>query len=382
MSTVVSEGIPTDGRIFQPPVDNTDREAPRYLGFIGNCVIPKIAKDRPWTQGGGVEVANPCLRFVKNFLRKGRITPLLKDTHDFMPYDMVKKWVDGEPEQNGWFRQTVPLGYQIPNLPPARGGGYGNIPSPTGNMVGKIAYPGDQINWILTGPTNITADGFPRGIVEFTSLKGHDYKPSGEMNVDQTIWQIQTAIFPQYPFMPVLLDEIEALLDDATRHTAIRDVVDNWQEGFTQFKNYATTIIQNTHFNMKEAGNKGRDIPKYTDFDLVLLEQLGIDRQDREIKKSVQVAAASDPELREMFKAWMQSQIEEKELIKQSREALAPTEAQPENVSRETSHACECGKYPREGEKSSPQGLSLHKRRYCELRETTNDDAISSDAPE
>jgi hypothetical protein len=187
--------------------------------------------------------------------------------------------------------------------------------------------------------------------------------------VDPTIWQIQTAIFPDYPAMPPLLDDIEALLDDAKRHTAIRDVVDDFHEGFTQFKNYAVTIIQNSHFNMKEAGNKGRDIPKYTDLDLVLLEQLGMDRQDREIKKSAQVAVTNDPELRDMFKEFIALQIEEKKLILESREQIDQIEE--ENVSRETvSHTCECGKYPREGEKSSPQGLSLHKRRHCELNQT------------
>jgi len=76
MSTVISEGIPLDGattRIFEPPQVNQDNAKPRYLGFIGSFITPEAATARPWTRGGGFEIANPCLRYVKNFLRRGRI---------------------------------------------------------------------------------------------------------------------------------------------------------------------------------------------------------------------------------------------------------------------------------------------------------------------
>jgi hypothetical protein len=324
----VSEGIATEGRIFEPPQSNLDNEAPRYLTFVGSLIDPQTAADRPWTKGGGLEVTNPCLRYVKNFLRKGRITPLLKDTHDPRPSDWVKKASEGD---GSYFPTPTPPGYVPPMLPPARGTGISTNPSPIGNMMGKLAYPGDQIRWILDHH-NIMENS-RLGIVELSDLKAQNYVPRTidmggglRVDVDPTIWEIQRAIFPQYPFVPVLLDDIGQLLDDATEHTMIRGIVDRFQESFTAFRDYASSTIQNSHAKMREIGSKTQGyIPRYTATDLVLLEQLGMARQDREIQKATSVG--SDPELREMFKAWMQTTIEEKQArIDADRRAAAALE--------------------------------------------------------
>ena len=323
MSTVleVSEGLPVDGRIFEPPQSNVDNESPRYLAFMGSLVEPQTARDRPWTKGGGIEVANPCLRFVKNFLRKGRLTPLLKDTHDFIPYDVAKKIVDGDPTQHGYFRQAIPPGYVPPNLPPPRGIGYGTTPSPAGTLVGRLAYPGDQVNWILTGSANIASEGYRRGIVEITSLRDHPYRPQpvNGMYVDPAIWEIQRTIFPDYPSFlnqnrepSVLLDDIERVLDDAVQHSSLREIVDNFRDSLNDFRDYASTTIQNVHAKMREIAAKTEGyIPRYTAMDLVLLEQLGRPRQDREIRQEVK--AAGNEKLESMFEQWLAIQIEEKQ---------------------------------------------------------------------
>lgn len=359
----VSEGLPREGRIFEPPVTDTNRSQPCFLTFVGSLITHRIANDRPWTKGGGIEVANPCLRYVKNFLRKGRITPLLKDTHDFIPYDVAKKIVDGDPLQNGYFAQTMPPGYVPPTLPPPRGNGFGSNPSPTGNLVGRIAYPGDQLNWILSGPANIF-ESLPRGIVHLRSLQGHDYKPrelEGGIYVDPVIWEIQRAIFPTYPILPTLLDDLDRLLDEAEQHTVIRSTVDEYRESLRQFRDYASTTIQNSHAKMREIASTTRGyIPKYTSTDLVLLEQLGLARQDREVAKAVQAPAqivASDPELRELFKAFLQSQIEEKEALK--------TQAAIEEF------PCECGK-----SFDTQSGLNMHRNRWCELRKQGEESGV------
>jgi hypothetical protein len=310
-----SPGFPVEGRIFQPPQADTTKAQPRYLTILGSLIDPQTATDRPWTKAGGMEVANPCLRYAKHFLRKGRITPLLRDTHDFMPYDWVKKMVDGEPTENGWFRQFVPPDFKVPNLPPSRGTGMGNVPSPVGNMVGKLALPGDQIGWILEGNANIY-DGMRRGAVELKSLKGLDYNPqqvSGGMVVDPAIWEIQQAIFPDYPNLPILLDDLHRLIDAAKIHTSIRKTVDDFDESLTQFENYASTTIQNSHAKMREiAANNDRGyVPRYTAMDLVLLEQLGMSRQDREIKQSV--AVGGNAKLEGMFEQWLAISLEEKQ---------------------------------------------------------------------
>jgi hypothetical protein len=105
----VSEGFSPEGRIFEPPKMNQDNEQPRYLAFIGSLVDPETARSRWWTKGGGIEITNPCLRYVKNFVRKGRITPLLKDTHDFLPISYVEKMVGTSPLGAGYFAQGTSL---------------------------------------------------------------------------------------------------------------------------------------------------------------------------------------------------------------------------------------------------------------------------------
>jgi hypothetical protein len=314
----VSEGLGLRNRVFELPVPDTNREEPRYLTIVGSLVDSLMATNRPWTKLGGVGVANPCLRYAKNFLRRAWITPLLKDTHDFKPYDYVKKIVDGEPTEYGYFRQVVPPGFTVPFLPPARGGGYGNIPSPTGNMVGRVAYPGEQISGILTGNTNFF-DGAPRGIVELPIKQA--YRPTllpNGLYVDSEIWKIQSAIFPDYPVFldadsnpTVLLTELLRIIDEAKVHTLLRPIVDKFEESAIQFEAYATVTIENSEAKMREiaATTKGY-IPRYTPVELVLIEQLGRKRKDRIIQEAVKTAG--DPELRDMFKQFIALQVEEK----------------------------------------------------------------------
>jgi hypothetical protein len=207
----ISEGIPTDKRVFAPPPANQQDEAPRYLCFIGSLIEPQTAIDRPWTKGGGLEIANPCLRMVQNFIRKGRITPLLMDTHDFLPYDYVKKTVDVDPLQAGYFRQPIPEGYRAPTNEVG-------APSAYGSLVGKLTYPGQQLPAILLGPENVY-ENQRRGVLEFKSLAGQPYRPQRFDDgtfMDPVIREIQYTIFPKYPLVPTLLDDLEQALVDAT----------------------------------------------------------------------------------------------------------------------------------------------------------------------
>lgn len=313
----ISEGYPADGRMFEPPEINRDNEHPRYLMFLGSLIDPDTIRSRPWTRGGGIEVTNPCLRVVKNFVRKGRITPLLKDTHDFLPFDLVKKTTEINPLQAGYFGQPIPKGYSPPNLPPGNGQfqpGFGNLavggPSPYGNHVGKFALPGEQLNAILIGSENLAQGNIPRGIVELTTLRNYDYRPQSFPDgtfVDPSIRKIQLAIFPTYPVLPILIDDVGRLLDAAAKHSALRAITDEAQESFNQFRDYATSTIQNTHYQMRESASRGGYVFRYTAMDIVLLEQLGMQRQDRQIQ-----AASGSGKLEDMFAAFLASQVEEK----------------------------------------------------------------------
>lgn len=305
----VSEGYPVDGRPFEPPPLNRRNEQPRYITFVGSVIEASSANERPWTKGGGIEIGNPCLRYTKNHVRKARITPVLKDIYDWVTADY---WEKATGKDASYFPRPVPPGY----VSPANESGY---PSPIRAMYGKVALPGEQMDSILNGSANVL-DRTRRGVVELTELAGHDYNPQQLENgivTDPKIWQIQRAIFPDYPFIKkdgqptVLLDDIEEILLDAQRHTSIRSIVDKYLSSLTQFRDYAKGAVDQTHYRMKESAAKSETgyIWKYTELDFVLMEQLGLQRQDREIRKATQ----SDPELRDALKQLIALQIEEKQ---------------------------------------------------------------------
>jgi hypothetical protein len=368
----VSEGYPLDGRPFEPPQINRNNEQPRYITFVGSVIEATSAMDRPWTKGGGIEIGNPCLRYTKHYVRKGRITPVLKDVHDWVTQDY---WEKATGRDASYFQRQIPSGY----VAPANESGY---PSPIKAMYGKVAVPGEQMDSILNGSANIL-DRTRRGVVELTELVGHDYRPENLGNgivTDATIWQIQRAIFPDYPFIlkdgrpTVLLDDIEEVLIDAQRNTSIRSIVDKYLTSLSQFRDYAKGSVDQTHYRMRESAVKSEAgyIWKYTELDFVLMEQLGVSRQDREIR-SAATRVESDPELRDMFKQFIALQIEEKQAnvermkgvgevvpaITESTMAAAPIAAPIVEPKVYTCEHC--------GEEVKLSGKGLHIGRHCKV---------------
>lgn len=311
LESTISDGYPIDGKLFEPPQQSRDLEQPRYVTILGSLIEPQVAQDRPWTKAGGVEFTNPCLRYVKHFIRKGRITPVLRDTYDWMTTDM---WEKSTGKDASYFPQPIPPGY----IAPTNENGH---PTPLKAMMGRMARPGEQINVIVNGSSPLLGSG-RIGMVELTELSGVPYDPD-ERGIDRNIWEIQTAIFPDFPRLPLLLDEIEALLDDAAVHTAIRSIVDKFSNSLNQFRDYATSTVEQLHYTMRESGAKSPNgyIPRYTDQAFVLLEQLGRAREDITIRKE---AKATDSDLQAMFKQWLQISLEEKVAIAESRKVAPP----------------------------------------------------------
>ena len=404
----VSAGYPVEGRPFEPPQLSRQNEQPRYITFVGSLVEAGVALDRPWTKGGGIEIGNPCLRYTKNFVRKGRITPVLKDVHDWVTQDY---WEKATGRDASYFPRQVPAGY----VSPLNESGH---PSPIRAMYGKIAVPGEQMDSILNGSANIL-DRTRRGVVELTELVGHDYNPQdlGDGIVtDPTVWKIQRTILPDYPFImkdgqpTVLLDDIEEVLLDAQRHTSLRSIVDKYLTSLNQFRDFAKGSVDQTHYRMKESAVKSDSgyIWKYTELDFVLMEQLGVARQDREIRQANKTQP--NERLENMFEQWLAIQIEEKQAnlerqkqftVDQNTMAAAPiqdkgfdgasgysgysgevvtnvTAQGQEEIAvamADTMHTCECGK-----EFDTSQGISMHKARWCELLKTPDAESTQSEA--
>jgi hypothetical protein len=373
MSTVleVSEGIPQDGQIFELPQQSQDNGEPRYVTVMGSLIDAVTAIDRPRTRAGGIEVTNPCLNVVKHFIRKGRITPVLKDAHDPINIDV---WEKATGRDASYFQQPMPAGYVLPTNE------YGN-PSKVTPMMRKVAYPGDQINSIVNGAHNVR-DRARWGIVELKTLKGQTYTPENlgdGVVTDKAIWQIQKTIFPTWPVLPVLLDDLERLLDAATEHRYLKPIVDEYYASLNQFRDRARATVEQTHYTMRESAAKSPTgyIPRYVDLDFVLLEQLGMARQDINIRQSAPVAPVADTDLREALKQLIALQIEEKqgnierekrvnelEVPNVNTMAAAPIAAQapikePKEVTMWKCEAC--------GEEMKSTSKGFHVGRHCKV---------------
>lgn len=295
----VSEGYPVEGKIFEPPQRSKDNEEPHYVTILGSTVEPDTARERRWTKFGGIEIANPCLNYVQHFIMKGRLTPILKDKHEWVTADY---WERATGKDTSYFERTIPVGYQAPTNETGR-------PSNFPRMMAKYAFPGDQMESILNGAANVFKRA-RRGVVELKTLKGQPYNPVplGDGIVsDASIWAIQKAIFPSYPFLPTLLDETESLLIAAQVHTSLRSIVDEMLESLSQFRDYARSTVEQTHYTMRESAQKSEAgyIPRYSGLDFVLLEQLGLGRQDINIR---QEAKSPSGEMTEIFKQFLESQ--------------------------------------------------------------------------
>jgi len=358
----VSEGLPVDGKLFEVPQQSQDNAEPRYVTILGSFIEPMTAQERAWTKAGGIEISNPCLRYVKNFIRKGRITPVLKDTHDWVTVDY---WEKATAKDASYFPRQVPAGY----VPPTNE--YGN-PSKIPPLMGKLAFPGDQIDQIVNGPTNIH-ERLRRGIVEHKTLRSQPFVPENLGNgivTDRAIWQIQTTIFPTWPVLPILYDETEQLLDAARVHTYLRAIVDDMANSLNQTRDYARATVEQTHYIMRESGAKSESgyIPKYTELDFVLLEQLGMARQDINIRQQ-QKSVEPDTELREALKQLVALQIEEKaanlerlKRLEQVPEITQDTMAAAPIAEPVKTYTCEhCG------QEVKLSGKGLHIGRHCPI---------------
>ncbi len=361
----ISEGYPIEGTPFEPPQLSRDREAPHFVTVLGSTITAEIAANRPWTKYGGIEVHSPCLKFVKHFLRKGRLTPVLKDTYDWVTRDY---WEKATGSDQSFFLRPIPQGY----VPPDKDE-YGNK-SVIQPMYGKIAYPADHINAIVNGSSNALMRR-NMGIVELKTLHGQPYNPTdlgNGINHDPEIWKIQTTIFPRWPQIPVLLNETEDILLTAQSNTLLRPIIDEMLSSLSAFRNYAAATVEQKHYMMRELGSKSQTgyIPQYSDLDFTLLEQLGMERQDINIRQSTQQAPQRDNELAEMQKELVSLQLEEAKAIAAERRAQkgdVPVNsdtmaAEPIADDEGPSFECDCGQF----EAKSLAGLRAHQR-ACKL---------------
>lgn len=260
---------------FEIPKANEDIKLPRYLFTAANHITHRIARERPHMKAGGLNVYNPCLTMSRDFIRRGRIVPLLISQHVPFPVE------DANMENSDYF--TVPLDGES-----LRAGG----PFEVSGMVSKAAFPGQQIQHILEGSSNVDfGNGQRVGIVELETLKGHEYKlePLGNFRTDPELWKIQKEIFPDYPDLPFALRPFTELIRNAIDRNSgdIRSIAEEMLPSCQMFEAWGIRHIENVHQNMAQAAVKGYSSP-YQDVDLLVLEQLEMHREDEHYKRTAQ----------------------------------------------------------------------------------------------
>lgn len=260
---------------FEIPKANEDIKLPRYLFTAANHITHKIARDRPHMKAGGLNVYNPCLTMSRDFIRRGRIVPLLISQHVPFPVE------DANMENSDYF--VVPLDGESLRI-----GG----PFEVSGMVSKAAYPGQQIRHILEGSPNVDLGNGQRiGIVEIETLKGHEYKLEnlGGFRTDPELWAIQKEIFPDYPNLPFALRPFTELIRSAIDRSTgdIRSVAEEMYPSCQMVESWAVRHIEQVHQNMAQAAVKGYSSP-YEDIDLVVLDQLEMHREDEHYKRMAQ----------------------------------------------------------------------------------------------
>lgn len=299
---IITPDIFGDREPFHLPQANEDVKSPRYLFAALNLISPQVARERPHMAAGGLNVYNPCLNQSMDFIRRGRITPLLTNQHVPVPVE------EANTDNTAYF--AIPTAGDSLRL---------NSPFESGSYMGYPAYPGQQIVHILEGAPNIDGSGRRVGIVELAALKGHDYRLAvvDGFRTDPELWAIQRAIFPDYPILPEQLtpftETIKRAFDSNTG--LIRDVAGDMLPSCIQGESWAIWAIEQVHQNMAQASAKGYVHP-YEDIDLVILAQLGRERQDEHYKRTAMQNQQIDPVA--LLNAVRQGSIEDRKAFEET----------------------------------------------------------------
>ncbi len=273
---------------LQPPTGTIRKEETRYLFNALDVITPKRKRDCRRLAKGGHEVQSYCLSRTRGFLRKGRITPL----------DM-----GGEPilEENAPDDSSV---YQINNPETPVGENARVMIGSQSPLVAIPAYPGLELPNILNGSAN-NLDGQRFCLVEIKALIGHKYRPvqvAPGIVFDPDVWEMQQYIFPDYPEVPVLLDDAANAYnpltfagqiriahrdtDDQVMRSICEDALSSCEQGVT----WANERIESEHRLMKQGALASGFAYVYSELAEILLVQLGLPRQDQELKNISELA--------------------------------------------------------------------------------------------
>ena len=241
-------------------------EATRYLFFPGNIIPAQRSRERHELGRGGEEIDTPCLRrservLKPRFLPRAYITPLelwiSPMPKELVPQGARVRPVRGQQEQLGAFGQPI----------------FRSVP-----LYGVEALPGEHIVQILHVPAEEK-----KGIVEITKLREvewetgeprqvqHLFFPEGEI-VDGAVWTLPKTL-------KALQQRIEAV-GTTINDPDIKDIASEMVTSCEQFREWGGRLLDREHTLLKK-GSSHQWTYTYSAVGLLLLDQLGVARQDQ-----------------------------------------------------------------------------------------------------
>lgn len=276
MSTVLEPPFTefNDHAPLQPPVGTVRKEETRYLFNALDIITPKRKRDCRRLEKGGHEVQSFCLQRTRGFIRKGRVTPLEMSGEAILE--------ENAPDDSSIFpinNPDTPLGENARVMIGSQ--------SP---LVAIPAYPGIELPNILNGSAN-TVDSMRFCLVEIKALTGHRYQPrqvAPGVVFDPDIWELQNLIFPNYPEVPVLLTEFRACIEKAHREAVgdntLQSILEDMLTSCEIGSIWANERIESEHRLMRQGALASGFAYVYSELAEVILPQLGLPRQDQELK--------------------------------------------------------------------------------------------------
>lgn len=346
---------------IQPSVEFFDtktvgRETFRWLFFPGDVIADRRKKEiGGWLAWGGEETNSACLqKFFRGFIPRG-IPALLETGADLMPEEQLRNL-------GGEIWQGMKLNDELIK-----------------NRLSYVPiYPFDARNSIIARANN--EDAGRKGIVELTPLVGMSWAEAH--SGDGVLDRIESGFYGDgmEPTLRGLEDQIR-YGKASTGSVDLGALKAEMLSSCDDYRGWGLAKLGLEHANLAQGTHPAGHVFRYSPLGELLLVQLEVQRQDqpfaelaklnKDIGETVKTAiegrgsmSATDMDLLERR---FEERIEAR--LAAAREADAKRIAELEAKLSAKGHTCECGKYPAEGKEGSAQGLVLHKRMHCELKQ-------------
>jgi hypothetical protein len=240
--------------------DEIDREATRYLVYVGDTMTPREKRERANPLGGehyGQQYQ--CLVRSKGMLRRCQLTPLE------IAYDFINDEIMGDNPNRLLVASSIAAG---------------DTPIQLGGKLNAVAvYPGDQIKGILVGDRNQDA---AKGVIEVKALAGIDYATFKSSGVQELVFPNWQKIIAGVDKMPVKLNDLMSYLNGRRSESSdetFREVVEAYLISGEQYRDWGLRYLKHSAMLVRTPAHQGF-VHTYSDVAEMLFIQLDVRRED------------------------------------------------------------------------------------------------------